>query len=99
MDRARGLLRPLLPPEAIARLKVHRLQREAKVLAGGKALTRDPDVLDTWFSSGLWPIGTLGWPEQTPELARYLPERRAFSQAAESVNSSFELFPLGLVCC
>ncbi len=34
---------------------------------------RDPDVLDTWFSSGLWPIGTLGWPEQTPELARYFP--------------------------
>ncbi|MCB5409249.1 valine--tRNA ligase [Pseudogemmobacter faecipullorum] len=34
---------------------------------------RDADVLDTWFSSGLWPIGTLGWPEQTPELARYFP--------------------------
>ncbi|WP_116131330.1 valine--tRNA ligase [Tropicimonas sp. IMCC34043] len=34
---------------------------------------RDPDVLDTWFSSGLWPIGTLGWPDQTPELARYFP--------------------------
>ncbi|WP_428830126.1 valine--tRNA ligase [Cereibacter changlensis] len=34
---------------------------------------RDPDVLDTWFSSGLWPIGTLGWPEATPELARYFP--------------------------
>ena len=34
---------------------------------------RDPDVLDTWFSSGLWPIGTLGWPEQTPELERYCP--------------------------
>ena len=34
---------------------------------------RDPDVLDTWFSSGLWPIGTLGWPEDTPELARYFP--------------------------
>ncbi|MGV8950771.1 MAG: valine--tRNA ligase [Cypionkella sp.] len=34
---------------------------------------RDPDVLDTWFSSGLWPIGTLGWPEQTAELARYFP--------------------------
>ncbi|TDE41159.1 valine--tRNA ligase [Antarcticimicrobium sediminis] len=34
---------------------------------------RDPDVLDTWFSSGLWPIGTLGWPEQTPELGRYFP--------------------------
>ncbi|RFU14341.1 valine--tRNA ligase [Rhodobacteraceae bacterium W635] len=36
-------------------------------------LRRDPDVLDTWFSSGLWPIGTLGWPEDTPELDRYFP--------------------------
>ncbi len=36
-------------------------------------LYRDPDVLDTWFSSGLWPIGTLGWPERTPELERYFP--------------------------
>ncbi|SDZ32144.1 valyl-tRNA synthetase [Jannaschia faecimaris] len=34
---------------------------------------RDPDVLDTWFSSGLWPLGTLGWPEETPELAKYFP--------------------------
>jgi valyl-tRNA synthetase len=37
------------------------------------ALTRDPDVLDTWFSSGLWPFSTLGWPEQTPALKRYYP--------------------------
>ncbi|MFC3570471.1 valine--tRNA ligase [Paracoccus simplex] len=34
---------------------------------------RDPDVLDTWFSSGLWPIGTLGWPEDTAELRKYFP--------------------------
>ncbi|MFY0622791.1 MAG: valine--tRNA ligase [Pelagimonas sp.] len=34
---------------------------------------RDPDVLDTWFSSGLWPFGTLGWPEDTDELAKYYP--------------------------
>ena len=34
---------------------------------------RDPDVLDTWFSSGLWPIGTLGWPEETDELKKYFP--------------------------
>ena len=34
---------------------------------------RDPDVLDTWFSSGLWPIGTLGWPEETDELKRFFP--------------------------
>ncbi|KIN79018.1 valine--tRNA ligase [Sulfitobacter mediterraneus] len=36
-------------------------------------LGRDPDVLDTWFSSGLWPIGTLGWPEQTEALDKYFP--------------------------
>lgn len=48
-------------------------EAEAQAMAGGKALTRDPDVLDTWFSSGLWPIGTLGWPEETPELERYFP--------------------------
>ncbi len=36
-------------------------------------LTRDSDVLDTWFSSALWPFSTLGWPEQTPELERYYP--------------------------
>jgi valyl-tRNA synthetase len=34
---------------------------------------RDPDVLDTWFSSGLWPIGTLGWPNNTLELQKYFP--------------------------
>ncbi|UFN51003.1 valine--tRNA ligase [Roseomonas sp. OT10] len=36
-------------------------------------LSQDEDVLDTWFSSGLWPISTLGWPERTKELARYYP--------------------------
>src|ERR1700726_3849657 len=36
-------------------------------------LRRDEDVLDTWFSSALWPFSTLGWPDQTPELARYYP--------------------------
>ncbi|MBB3523037.1 valine--tRNA ligase [Rhizobium redzepovicii] len=39
----------------------------------GEILTRDEDVLDTWFSSALWPFSTLGWPDQTPELARYYP--------------------------
>ena len=37
------------------------------------ALKQDPDVLDTWFSSGLWPFSTLGWPRQTADLARYYP--------------------------
>ena len=36
-------------------------------------LTRDEDVLDTWFSSALWPFSTLGWPDETPELERYYP--------------------------
>ncbi|RJT24370.1 valine--tRNA ligase [Chakrabartia godavariana] len=46
----------------------------AQALAGeGKSLTRDPDVLDTWFSSALWPFGTLGWPEETTALSRHYP--------------------------
>ncbi|SLN77253.1 valine--tRNA ligase [Oceanibacterium hippocampi] len=36
-------------------------------------LTREEDVLDTWFSSALWPFSTLGWPDETPEVARYYP--------------------------
>ena len=39
----------------------------------GEGWERDPDVLDTWFSSGLWPFATLGWPEETPELRAFYP--------------------------
>ena len=53
---------------------------EAEAAAAAKAhykkdvaLNRDPDVLDTWFSSALWPFSTLGWPDATPELDRYYP--------------------------
>jgi valyl-tRNA synthetase len=51
---------------------------EAEALTGDlprlrATFPRDPDVLDTWFSSALWPFSTLGWPEETPELARYYP--------------------------
>ena len=49
-------------------------EREAQEQAGSDVqLTRDPDVLDTWFSSGLWPIGTLGWPEDSSALNQYFP--------------------------
>jgi len=48
-------------------------EEEAVKLAGGKTLTRDPDVLDTWFSSALWPFSTLGWPEKTKDLDTYYP--------------------------
>src|SRR5260370_33938376 len=40
---------------------------------GGTDVVQDDDVLDAWFSSGLWPFSTLGWPDQTPELERYYP--------------------------
>ncbi len=55
---------------------VARTAEEARAkhgLADDVALTQDEDVLDTWFSSGLWTFGTLGWPENTPELATFHP--------------------------
>ena len=48
-------------------------EESARRLAAGKLLKRDPDVLDTWFSSALWPFSTLGWPDSTPELDKYYP--------------------------
>ena len=49
-------------------------QAAAEAHYGGSVdLTRDEDVLDTWFSSALWPFSTLGWPDETPELERYYP--------------------------
>src|SRR5690606_29119247 len=57
---------------------VARTSEEAQARARARhgrevALVQDEDVLDTWFSSALWPFSTLGWPERTPELARYYP--------------------------
>ncbi|MFQ5960057.1 MAG: valine--tRNA ligase [Candidatus Methylomirabilales bacterium] len=52
----------------VAREKPHACPR-----CGGVDLIQDPDVLDTWFSSALWPFSTLGWPEQTRELAIFYP--------------------------
>ncbi|MFV0359047.1 valine--tRNA ligase [Tropicimonas sp.] len=48
-------------------------KKAAHALAGARTLTQDPDVLDTWFSSGLWPIGTLGWPNWNDETRKYFP--------------------------
>jgi valyl-tRNA synthetase len=59
--------------DADGKIYVAETEEEAMALAGGKTLTRDPDVLDTWFSSALWPFSTLGWPDKTPELARFYP--------------------------
>ena len=48
-------------------------EEEARQHAGNKPLHQDEDVLDTWFSSALWPFATLGWPEQTEDLKRHYP--------------------------
>jgi valyl-tRNA synthetase len=48
-------------------------EEEASAAAGGKPLRQDEDVLDTWFSSALWPFATLGWPDETEDLKRHYP--------------------------
>ena len=48
-------------------------EAEARRLADGKELVRDADVLDTWFSSALWPFATLGWPDETDDLKSFYP--------------------------
>ena len=52
---------------------VAREQPDKCAVCGGGEFVRDPDVLDTWFSSGLWPFSTLGWPDQTEDLKRFYP--------------------------
>lgn len=59
--------------DADGHVYVAHTEQEAVAQAGGKPLTRDNDVLDTWFSSALWPFSTLGWPDQTLHLERFLP--------------------------
>jgi valyl-tRNA synthetase len=49
------------------------MDQAAEHYAEPVALHQDPDVLDTWFSSALWPFSTLGWPDDTPDLRRYYP--------------------------
>ncbi|WP_238256590.1 class I tRNA ligase family protein, partial [Methylorubrum podarium] len=56
------------PGEAIGNLLERITGQESAI-----SIWRDPDVLDTWFSSALWPFSTLGWPDKTPELARFYP--------------------------
>ena len=56
--------------------RVHRRARDARQLAriaARRAIEQDPDVLDTWFSSGLWPFSTLGWPDDTEDLRTFYP--------------------------
>ncbi|BCU81249.1 valine--tRNA ligase [Polycladomyces abyssicola] len=54
-------------------MTVAREEPETCPKCGSRNLEQDPDVLDTWFSSGLWPFSTLGWPDETEDLKRYFP--------------------------
>ncbi len=55
------------------RVIVARSEEEARAKAGTNELTQDADVLDTWFSSALWPFSTLGWPDETEDLRQFYP--------------------------
>jgi valyl-tRNA synthetase len=59
--------------DADGKLYVARSREEAEAAAGTAELTQDPDVLDTWFSSALWPFSTLGWPDETADFATFYP--------------------------
>ncbi len=60
-------------PFVVAKSEVEAREKAVSQFGENVKIERDPDVLDTWFSSGLWPFSTLGWPEQTPDLAKYYP--------------------------
>jgi len=59
--------------DAEGNVYVEETEEAAQAAAGNKPLTQDEDVLDTWFSSGLWPFSTMGWPEKTADLERFYP--------------------------
>ena len=59
--------------DADGNIYVAETEADAVAQAGGKALTQDEDVLDTWFSSALWPFSTMGWPVDTDDLKRFYP--------------------------
>lgn len=59
--------------KACGEMTVTREDPVACVHCGSEKIHQDPDVLDTWFSSGLWPFSTLGWPEETPDLQYFYP--------------------------
>ena len=59
--------------DADGNIYVAETEEDALAQAGGRPLTQDEDVLDTWFSSALWPFSTMGWPEKTEDLERFYP--------------------------
>jgi valyl-tRNA synthetase len=60
-------------PFVVAKTEEEAVKKATEKFGKDVKLQQDPDVLDTWFSSGLWPFSTLGWPEETADLATYFP--------------------------
>ncbi len=60
-------------PFMVARSEAEAREKAIALFGDTVQLEQDPDVLDTWFSSGLWPFSTLGWPDETPDFKRYYP--------------------------
>ena len=60
-------------PFVVARNEAEAVEKAQAKFGVNVKIEQDPDVLDTWFSSGLWPFSTMGWPEETQDLARYYP--------------------------
>ncbi|WP_204103052.1 MULTISPECIES: valine--tRNA ligase [Spirulina sp. CCY15215] len=60
-------------PFVVARNDTEAMGKAKAMFGEGVTLERDPDVLDTWFSSGLWPFSTMGWPKETSDLRSYYP--------------------------
>lgn len=67
--------------DADGNIYVAESEADAIKQSGGKTLTRDESCLDTWFSSGLWPFSTLGWPQITDELKKYYPTSLLYTGA------------------
>ena len=76
------------PPDCRSGTATARRPTWASSAPEGEGWERDPDVLDTWFSSALWPFATLGWPEQTPELRAFYPTDALVTAGTSSSSGS-----------
>ena len=81
-----GLVLPGRPRDGVVRRRTARPPARSAA-ARPPSSQQDPDIFDTWFSSGLWPFSTLGWPDDTPDLATLLPDLGAWRPATTSSSS------------
>ncbi|MCL5746047.1 MAG: class I tRNA ligase family protein [Acidobacteria bacterium] len=78
----------VLLADLVANVNTDRAFTRCQIECPGPGWIQDPDVLDTWFSSWLWPFATMGWPEQTPTLNKFYPTNSYLADASFSADSS-----------